>query len=452
MNFLIYGAKSFCRRRGTSILISALFFFISLALMLSSLVVGVCDLYRSRNENPYSDYYRLLVDRRSDDIYAITGYTGYASTNKMYSGSWGIIKEINDNFYNITDFTAEAYGQTTASIDPLLPEWLNDSGIFLLYGSTKCTELTEFTRGELTLTAGRLLVPDDRYNKSNVCMLSEEVASLNDISVGDSIDIRMSKEVYEPFTVVGIYRINTAYSKDGIRFSYNLPENRIFVPLSTFERAYCLGCYNYQIKLDDASLIGQVEELVNKYAMGGGFPAYFIRVGDIFEANNRGVRSLERVFEVTQLIFAATAAILCMIIVFSLVSSRKKEYGIYLAMGNGKAGIAGALSVELGLTMTVGILLAFAAVMICGSDISNSLLAGSLGNISAESLAITTSDSVMSLSDEIAAVYSLTDSAFVADSIGKALILILPCAVIAVICAFAGIFRISTMKLLTNQE
>lgn len=224
------------------------------------------------------------------------------------------------------------------------------------------------------------------------------------------------------------------------------------MPLSTFERAYCLGCYNYQIKLDDASLIGQVEELVNKYAMGGGFPAYFIRVGDIFEANNRGVRSLERVFEVTQLIFAATAAILCMIIVFSLVSSRKKEYGIYLAMGNGKAGIAGALSVELGLTMTVGILLAFAAVMICGSDISNSLLAGSLGNISAESLAITTSDSVMSLSDEIAAVYSLTDSAFVADSIGKALILILPCAVIAVICAFAGIFRISTMKLLTNQE
>ena len=452
MNFLIYGAKSFWRRRGTSILISALFFFISLALMLSSLIVGVCDLYRSRNENPYSDYYRLLVDRRSDDIYAITGYTGYASTNKMYSGSWGSIKEINDYFYNITDFTAEAYGQTTASIDPLLPEWLNDSGIFLLYGITKCTELTEFTRGELTLTAGRLLVPDDRYNKSNVCMLSEEVASLNDISVGDSIDIRMSKEVYEPFTVVGIYRINTAYSKDGIRFSYNLPENRIFVPLSTFERAYCLGCYNYQIKLDDASLIGQVEELVNKYAMGGGFPAYFIRVGDIFEANNRGVRSLERVFEVTQLIFAATAAILCMIIVFSLVSSRKKEYGIYLAMGNGKAGIAGALSVELGLTMTVGILLAFAAVMIYGSDISNSLLAGSLGNISAESLAITTSDSVMSLSDEIAAVYSLTDSAFVADRIGKALILILPCAVIAVICAFVGIFRISTMKLLTNQE
>ena len=46
MNFLIYGAKSFWRRRGTSILISALFFFISLALMLSSLIVGVCDLYR----------------------------------------------------------------------------------------------------------------------------------------------------------------------------------------------------------------------------------------------------------------------------------------------------------------------------------------------------------------------------------------------------------------------
>ena len=142
MNCLIYGAKSFWRRRGTSILISALFFFISLALMLSSLIVGVCDLYRSRNENPYSDYYRLLVDRRSDDIYAITGYNGYASTNKMYSGSWGSIKEINDYFYNITDFTAEAYGQTTASIDPLLPEWLNDSGIFLLYGITKCTELT----------------------------------------------------------------------------------------------------------------------------------------------------------------------------------------------------------------------------------------------------------------------------------------------------------------------
>ncbi len=447
MNLILQGLKSFHRRLRHSLIASAMFFVIFLSLMFSSLILGICDIYKARNENPYSDYYRLLIDRK-----VVLADAGYESQDKMFSGSWYSIEAINSYFYDIVDYTAEVYGNTTANIDPFLPEWFSDSGYFLLYGLTDCMELSEFSRGELTLIDGRYLNAHDRYEDNRVCMIHEEIASLNHLSVGDAIDIKMHDGTNEAYTVVGVYRDHSVHSTLDASISYNLPQNRIFVPLSAFKRAYALGCYNYQIKLNNDALIEQVQQRVNQYGMCDGYPAYFVRVSDIFEANNRGIRALEDAFTIAQYSFIAVALLMILILIHSMLSSRKREFGIYLSLGRSKCAMTAMLLTELSACIIIGLLLSFAVVMLIGADASNLMLGGVLQNTSAEALRMTTSDAVQFQMNESDVIRVMIQSGFVQTAIRKALFTIVPIIIVSMLLTSFGIARIKVIDLLARQE
>lgn len=268
------------------------------------------------------------------------------------------------------DYTAEIYGHTTSNIKPFLPPWLNDSGYFQLYGITDCLELPEFTRGEKILIDGRYITSNDREKKNDVCMINETIARLNDIRVGDVIDFKMADESYAAFSVIGIYKDQVSYSTSNITISYNLPENCVFVPLSAFEKAKATGCYNYQIKLNDDSLIGEVERLVNKYSMCEGYPAYFIRVSEISEAGNREMNSLQGALRIVQNVFVVIAAALMFIFVYSLIVSRKKDFGVLLALGISKKNIVTTLLAEFCISIFAGILISCIISFSIGTNVS----------------------------------------------------------------------------------
>lgn len=63
MTALKHGIRGFLRGGWTSLVIALLFFVSALAVMISTLVLDVCDIYRSKTEDPYSDYFRLVVDQ-----------------------------------------------------------------------------------------------------------------------------------------------------------------------------------------------------------------------------------------------------------------------------------------------------------------------------------------------------------------------------------------------------
>lgn len=447
MTAIKYGWRSFCRHGRSSLLFSALIFFTVLALTFSVVMVEVCQLYKARNENPYGDYYRLLVDRRNPVFDA-----GHESMDKMYAGWWPRLQKIHQYFLDITDYTAEVYGQAKTSLQPYLPPWCDDKGYFLLYGVTDCMEVAQFSKGELTLTEGRLLTEKDRRTDARVCVIGKEIAFANRAKLGDSIELQMKDGSMEQYTVVGIYEDHVLRSNLNITISYNLPQNRIFVPLSTFDRASSSGCYNYQIKLTDDELIGEVEALVNKYGMCDGYPAYFIKVEDLYETNNRGVRSLENAFMITGYVFIAVAALVVAVYIRSVAVSRKKEYGVLLATGHSKGYLGVSTFAEFFCCTAVGILPAVAGLLLLGEAAAKSLLEVTAGAVSAEALAVTTSDTVGGMILESRLYDGVVDGGFVLTCIGNAFAVFLPVVLLSMGASLWSILRIKPIGLLSRQE
>ena len=447
MNAPGYGFKSFYRHGRSSLLFSALVFFVVLALAFSVIVVEVCRIYKSRNENPYGGYYRLLVDR-SNPVYN----AGYESVDQMYSGNWKSLQKIHQYFLDITDYTAEVYGQTKTSLQPYLPSWCDDTGYFLLYGVTDCMEVAAFARGESTLTEGRLLTEKDRREDARVCLIGEEMAKANRVGVNDTIEIKTKDGTMEQYTVVGIYVDHVQRSNLNITLSYNLPQNRIFVPLSTFDRAYALGCYNYQIKLTDDALIGDVEALVNRYGMCEGYPAYFVKVSDIYETNNLGVRSLENAFLIARYVFVAVAVLLMAVYVRSIAVSRKKEYGILLATGHSKGYLAVSSLTEFLCCIAAGSLLAVGCLLIFGESAAMALLSGAAGNVSAEALAVTTSDTIHGMLLESQMFDASIGVGFIRACLGSAFAVFIPAVLLSVGASLWSILKSKPIRLLSRQE
>ncbi len=447
MNALVHGFTTFCRRRKTSLMLIAVTLVVSLAFVFSQITLGVFEIYKARNENPYSDYYRLLVDRRTDTV-----HKGYESTDRMLCGFWSGIKKINDYFLDITDYTAEITGTAAADIDPVMKPWVADPGSFTLYGITECFELPEFTRGEITLTAGRYITAADREKKNDVCMINDTIAQLYGIETGGTVSFEMADGSFAPFSVVGIYRDEVAHDTSEIQFSYDLPENRVFVPLSAFEKARPYYCYNYQIKLSDESLIDEVEDLVNKYGMCAGYPAYFIRVSEISGASNRGVGAIQQALSIVQTVFIAVSAVLMFIFIYSLTVSRKRDIGILLALGGSRANIAATLLAEFCISVFVGIAIAGIISATAGESFSAWVLRGLEKTATAESLRITTSDTLRLAAHEADALASLTGGSFIRSRFSKALLLTLPTALSGVAAALCGVFGMNVMKLLTKRE
>ena len=447
MSWFMQGLKAFCRRKKYSLISVLIFFVILSALVFSSLIMNVCDVYKARNENPYSDYYRLLSDRK-----VTHEEMGYVSYDKMYSGSWFHLQQIDDYFYDIEDYTAEVYGQTTADIKPYLPEWMKDKGLFLLYGLTDCMELTEFAKGELSLTEGRYLSSEDRYENKKVCIINEEIAALNELALSDKIKIKMNDGTDEEYSIVGIYKNNVPQPEANAYLSYDLPQNRIFVPLSTFEKAYGMGCYNYQIKLKDDSLADDIASYISSHGMCDGYDAYLIKVFDLFETSNKTVHALEDALLIAQWAFVFVSAVLTFIFVRSSVASRKRELGVYLALGKSKTCVTASLLTELLLSVCISAVAAVTLASSFGADLSKGVLTEVLDNTSVEALRITTSDTVQVMAQEKVALSSFFGGDFVKESILGGFGAFFAVAVVGALVSAVEVFRIKLVNLLTSSE
>lgn len=447
MKDLEYGIMHLLRKKRSSVLLMLLSFVLATAVMFSSLILNACDIYKARNEDPYSDYYRLLLDYK-----ALSSEFGYTEGKKTSSGSWYKLKKIQEYFLDIEDYTAEIEWSAKSSIAPYEPDWLKEkNGLFNLYGITECMSLSEFARGEVFLTEGRHLNRDDRTFRRRVCMISEEVAVFNAVSVGDTIDLRTSKDTFEAFTVIGIYRNYVKQDMRSVYGSHMLSENRIYVPLSILDDVNGT-CYHYQIKLPSDAVAKEVENKINEYSMCSGYPTYLIRVSDLYAANNREIRALETMFEIVQAGVIVISAVFIVMFLYSLITSRKRECGILFALGKTRASVLRTFLLECLICVGIGVVLSMIATRMIGVDIVNALLAAVGTSTSAEALRITTSDALALAANEAQAISLMMDTAFVYHSMLRSLWLLLPVFWIGFLAAAWGIARINVMTLLTKED
>ena len=111
------------------------------------------------------------------------------------------------------------------------PDQASNQGDFTISANTTMEYLESFTNSNYTLTDGRLLTSKDA--NTNNCVIETNLASDNNLSVGDTFTITTTvndETVTQELTIVGIYEIQSTNEIGGAHF--NNPVNTIYTDLS----------------------------------------------------------------------------------------------------------------------------------------------------------------------------------------------------------------------------
>lgn len=446
MKIIQWSIRNFCRKKKNTLLCCLTFMCIALSMMICQTVDETCQMYRSQNENPYSEYYRVVVDRS-----ALFDNMLYDDVNHMWSGLWTKTKKIHAYFLNIIDYTVEITGNAGADIAPVVSEGMQDYG-FEFYGITDCMELSVFVRGEYILKSGRYLNTDDRRNGKQVCMISEQVALQNDLHIGDNIHVEAkSSEPYE-MEIVGIYQINMHLPNLEVDSSNEYPQNRIFVPVTAFEILNPWYCYNYQILVDDTAVLPEIEAFLNEYSLFDGCPVRLLKVSDIYAAENNGLRAIERAFGVIHIMLYVISLVIIGTFTLSIMNMRKREMGVYLALGESKNIIWGVVVFELFLCFAISFIISVFVIIAFGAEIGTYIITYATGNITSESLRNTTADFLIEGENAIQSVVNLIDAKFLYSCVGQTVITIVSIYLCSVFLFALRLRKLEPMFLMRMQE
>lgn len=443
MEIIKLGVKGFLRRKKTSAIFACMVFISTLSIMICSLIIDVSNAFRAVSEDPYHDYYRLITDRG-----VMWSELKYSSKYTMFSDSYQSIERINSYFNNIADYSVQISEAVTSSAKGVIKDGISDSGLLTLYSITDCMSVSGFARGEISLIQGRYLTRSDNENSAKVCMISENLARINGYSLGNRILFRQGEKIDDTLEIVGIYKSNVWRNESNQVDSYMLFDNTVYAPVSATGHNSWANCYNYQIKLDDDRHIEKIEELVNKYSMASGFDAYFIKVSDIFEADNQGIHTLSNALNFAKFSFFISSLAIIAIYTYSLVQSRKKEIGVLFAMGYSKCRTAFVLASELALCSLIGVILAALFSAFFGEHIAEAILAFSVNDSLTNAVIATSSETIsLSLEREVF-VHSLVNIGLVSRCTIMSLLQALAVVTLSSLFAISWVFKINVIDLL----
>lgn len=221
---------------------------------------------------------------------------------------------------------------------------------------------TNVLSGNVSVKSGRMVGKED----TDVCVISEELASQNDLKIGDRLQFnglhdRENSTVYEA-EIIGIYAVQqymTPYmSGDTFR-----SENVIFTDLRFPEKAENEESPLYEkayFKVEDARIYDAVKENIKQVDID--WERYdLIDNNGNYDTMSANFNDLERISEALLWVVALASFLILFLIFVFWLKSRVQEVGIFLAIGVPKVEIIGQILLEAVMIAVVGIVLSFAA-------------------------------------------------------------------------------------------
>ena len=265
---------------------------------------------------------------------------------------------------------------TTKKTEKIFNEKL-DNGAFTLVGYNSYNDMKEFIDGTFVITDGE--VSSDF--ESNSCVISEEIASLNNLSVGDTITIvdpKDSKKTYE-FTISGIYKEEKSETTNASMFTNSA--NKIITNVTQVKNILNANSdLNSTITptfilKDEASVDKFIEEVKNK-----GLNEYYEVTTNLDEIN-QGSESIKnvRVFATTFLIITLIIGGVVLIILNIInIRERKYEIGVLRTIGMKKSMVSLQFAFELLIVCLFGLCLGASIGSACSVNVANNLLANEI--------------------------------------------------------------------------
>lgn len=318
------------------------------------------------------------------------------------------------------DFSYYSPSTTTEGSDNNVPKFNSSANVNIVGVDTEDKE-TNFNSDEMPITEGRYFTDEEITNASNVIIIEETIAELNNIVIGDTITIQKVNDkgrmptsnedtseesvdiIYE---VIGIYKTSTStdLTESGFMSTYNLSENTMYAPYTNVLSSDLAGLEGdeleaakaeieengYEVKevvftLNDPDNIDSFIEEVNNIknidttyrSISANDAAYEKMVGSI-----KSVASISTVLVVV-VIFAG-AFIIGLLSMLS-IKDRKYELGVLLALGESRIKIILQLIREMIIVAVIAFSLATGASNVMAQATTNFLLNQEINSESTES-------------------------------------------------------------------
>ncbi len=282
-----------------------------------------------------------------------------------------------------TETTTTKRRTTTTKTEKIFNEKAQD-GAFKLIGYKSYENMTKFINGDYTIIDGE--VSSDFTSDSVV--ISEELASLNNLSVGDTItfvDPKNSKNTYEA-KITGIYKENTD-SSSNMASMFTNSANEIITNISFVEK---ILSGNDDLKatitptfiIKDSSSVEKFSQEVSEK----GLSEYYTVTSNLSEIES-ATESVDNVK-----IFATTFLIITLIIggvvliVINMINIRERKYeiGVLRTVGMKKSKLSMQFMVELLIVSFVSLMIGAGIGSCLSVPVSNNLLANEISNESSK--------------------------------------------------------------------
>ena len=255
-------------------------------------------------------------------------------------------------------------------------------GAFTLIGYKSYENMSKFINGDYTITEGEVF---DDFSSDSV-VISEELASLNELKVGDKItfvDPKNSKKTYEA-TITGIYKENTESSSD-MSSMFSNSANEIITNLSFVEKIL-EGNSDLKATITPTFIVKDVEsvEKFSEEVKEKGLSEYYTITSNVEEIES-ATESVDNVK-----IFATTFLIITLIIggvvlvVINMINIRERRYeiGVLRTIGMKKSKVSLQFMTELLIVLFFSLLIGAGIGSFLSVPVSNKLLANEIENSS----------------------------------------------------------------------
>lgn len=403
MNFLKRAFLSLARRKGKSLILLIIIFILS-NVMAGSIAIGQASKNVERTiklqlgANATVDLDWEKMQNWNEEQWNSMEYVTPEVADKI--GSLSYVK-----YY---DYSSEAYINSTTlqQYDPNMVE-VPTMSYFPLRG-VQYAPIMDIVNGNATLVNGRTFNETEVTNADYVALISDKVSELNNIFVGDVIMLTNTVSIYNPdgtmtetkrdiaLEIIGIFtpKVEQSTENNGGWIDYT-PFNRIYVPNGVvnaenrwMNEQYAIAYPDSNIKIDQVYItptfvLNNPEDVESFRTEAKNFLPDYYKVTVSSDAYDSVAGPIKFIGSLSNIILyvaiGATILILSLVVILFL-RDRKHELGIYLALGESKTKVVAQILIEV---------------------VSIALIAISLSLLTGNSIAKSTSQSMMDLRNEI---------------------------------------------------
>jgi len=218
---------------------------------------------------------------------------------------------------------------------------------------------------------------------SGVIIISYNLASENNLSIGDTIDLETFDANAMTFTIIGLFM-----SEDAITSGKSVTDNEVFMPLDDAlvlkgqdpSTTFTITSAKYFL-LDPLDIDAFIAESTAAFEEISSGELVFLDVS--YDAITAPLESVGSFSEIILYISVAAAVVILTLLIVNTLKERKYEIGVLLSLGEGKLKIAAQYLVELVLVALFAFTLSMTTSQTVSSELGDMLLQNEITDVTA---------------------------------------------------------------------